>query len=559
MFPEYEDDLLDKDPLPKLSSVEYLDQTAVDLSAPYSELDSEFTRGNNLLESKSKSKSRKTKSNHESTSTKRTKHRTEVDDSRPESDQKAFKRLQTGKHLARIAGRKPLSPLNPTDMASGTRGRFRGNEYPDEENHGQNQPPLAATGRSNEPREQGSLSLPHMSLEERAIFEADLQKILQSDTKLSKDARSEALKKCRRAYLIASYNTSVLFKYMAQCKELQAKCKKLEAELDASKKQAEARISKGKAQLLRVNEDEKKKIDALVNSELWRTCKFINCKEDEEMASEFLYNIIYGGKKSTDVDAMYSWTATYKSHIKKALYAKRNYATSQIKLAANDLFKNNESVPTVAMIQKCINRTIDVNDPEEMKAFQWYWEVLLPKMVGASEWGNTVRYYTTIYAAKIPGDAKNRKLVHYSHEAMIMAIWDNNIDKWRELYDWSILPANQGKKQKNSGGKYTSTTKGQRQFGGWEPSGIEAYNRYCEEAKLGRTIPNRKILEKRTLHFLRQKYDIDQPDHDTQAKVIRSRKRKKDTPDQQIQPMARIVKTKMLDEEEYSEEEDSDE
>ena len=176
LFPEYEDDLLDKDPLPKLSSVEYLDRTAVDLSAPYSELDSEFTRGNNLLESKSKSKSRKTKSNHESTSTKRTKHRTEVDDSRPESDQKAFERLQTAKHLARIAGRKPLSPLNPTDMASGTRGRFRGNEYPDEENHGQNQPPLAATGRSNEPREQGSLSLPSISPEDRAISEADLLK-----------------------------------------------------------------------------------------------------------------------------------------------------------------------------------------------------------------------------------------------------------------------------------------------------------------------------------------------------------------------------------------------
>jgi hypothetical protein len=538
--------LLEKNPLPKLGSIEYLDQTTVDLGAPYSELDSEFACEDNPLETKSKSKSgRKTKSNHKSKSTKRKKRRVEVDDSRPESDQNLFERIQATKYLARLAGRKPLSALHPTDMATGTRNR-RANDDPNEEYLGQSQP-----------REQGSLSLANMTPEDRKIFDEELEKILLCDKKLSKDARSDALKKCRRYHLIMNYNITALYKHKAENEMLQSKCKQLEAQVNASKQKAEARISKGKAQLLRINEDEKKRIDALVTSELWRTCKFINDKEDEEEASEFIYNIIYG-KQSTNKDKMYSWTATYKAHIKKALYARRNYSTSQIKLAANDLFKNNEPVPTVEQILKCISRTIDVNDEQEMAVFQWYWEVLLPKMVGAAEWGNNVRYYTTIYAAKIPGDEQNRKLVHYSHEGMILAIWDNNIEKWRELYDWSLSPANQGKKQKNSGGKYTSTTKGQRQYGGWEPSGIEAYNRYCEEAKAGRSLANRKILERRTLDLLREKYNINQPDHDSQARAIRSRKRKKDAPDQQIQPMARIVKTKMLDEEVYSEEEDSD-
>jgi hypothetical protein len=55
-------------------------------------------------------------------------------------------------------------------------------------------------------------------------------------------------------------------------------------------------------------------------------------------------------------------------------------------MAVNDLFKNNVSVPSVEMIQKCINHTMNVNDEEEMILFQWYWEVSLPKMVDASEW-----------------------------------------------------------------------------------------------------------------------------------------------------------------------------
>ena len=165
--------------MPKLGSIEYLDQTTVDLGAPYSELDSEFACEDNPLETKSKSKSgRKTKSNHKSKSTKRKKRRVEVDDSRPESDQNLFERIQATKYLARLAGRKPLSALHPTDMATGTRNR-RANDDPNEEYLGQSQP-----------REQGSLSLANMTPEDRKIFDEELEKILLCDKKLSKDARS---------------------------------------------------------------------------------------------------------------------------------------------------------------------------------------------------------------------------------------------------------------------------------------------------------------------------------------------------------------------------------
>jgi hypothetical protein len=118
---------------------------------------------------------------------------------------------------------------------------------------------------------------------------------------------------------IMNYNITGLYKYKTENEMLQAKCKQLEALLNASKQKAKARISKGKAQLLRINEDEKKRIDGLVTSELWRTCKFINCKDDKEKASEFIYNLIYA-QQSTNNDKMFSWTATYKGPTSRKLF-----------------------------------------------------------------------------------------------------------------------------------------------------------------------------------------------------------------------------------------------
>jgi hypothetical protein len=395
------------------------------------------------------------------------------------------------------------------------------------------------------------LTMDMVLAEERTQFNAILQEQWANDTKLNKDKRSESLKRLRRAHLILRFKAQHLVKYKKEVNNLKA-------QLEVMQQTANARISKGKAKLLRENEDEKQKIDKLVVTELWRTCKFINCKDDEDNASEFLYKLIYGDQ-NLNMDAMYSWIETYKTHIKKALYAKRNYATSQLKLAAFQLFDKNKPFPTVAMVLKCVNRTIDVNNEEEMVVFQWYWEVLLPKMVGAAEWGSTVRYYNTISAARLPDDARKRKLVTSSHEGMILAIWDNNFEKWQYLFEQAAQEENKGKKQKNEGGKYTSTKKGQRQFGGWEPHGIEAFNRYCEEASAGRRNPNRKLLEKTTLELLRKRYNIDQLDHDTQTRVNRNRKRKGLAPNAVpvVEPMVRIVRTRMLEDEDESTDEDN--
>jgi chorismate synthase len=66
-------------------------------------------------------------------------------------------------------------------------------------------------------------------------------------------------------------------------------------------------------------------------------------------------------------------------------------------------------------------------------------------------------------------------------------------------------------------------------------------------------------LEKTTLELLRKRYNIDQLDHDTQTRVNRNRKRKGLAPNAVpvVEPMVRIVRTRMLEDEDESSDEDN--
>jgi hypothetical protein len=99
---------------------------------------------------------------------------------------------------------------------------------------------------------------------------------------------------------------------------------------------------------------------------------------------------------------------------------------------------------------------------------------------------------------------------------MLAAIWDNNSNNWIALFNWSQQLANKGKIQPNEGGKFTSTKKGQRVFGGWEPEGLEAYNAYYDFKK-------RKEVEKAMYDQLCSAMGILAPEHTTHIKGIREK------------------------------------
>jgi hypothetical protein len=532
-----------------------------DLAADYSDLDTFGAQdfGDPLPTHRSKKSKRPSKVN-------RAKPAEEVDDCRPSSERNRFSLLKESKKKVQLAPVNVISPkeyyhkMVKKNKNKPTAGSDSENNNPTEQRNSRstkNQTNDAQVDKNASASAKGyvitNAQMLQMTPEKQERFIEMYLDGLDKDKKLGQDKRLEAIARMREKMLVLLFTNQTLRKkadkLAENCAELQQDIQKLQLNLEREKKKVDHRSIKAKSMVMKENKEELKRIKDTVTEELWRTCKFIQCADDEEIACKFVYEKIYGDpmEDPAELGKMYSWIETYKAWIKKSLYDKRNYITSQMKSAAMDLLDNEKELPTIEMVVKCLERSIDLKDPEENALFQWYWEVLLAKMMGSSDWGPSVRYYNTICGAKLKRDPK-KGIVTSSHEGMLAAIWDNNRDNWISLFNWSQDPKNKGKIQPNEGGKFTSTKKGQRAFGGWEPEGLEAYNAYYEKNVAARKLEKRKEVEKAMYDQLRTAMGIIAPEHTTHVKGIREKKRKKLPKDQPyVPPTKRIVRMKILD------------
>ncbi len=536
---EVSDAILKNHPLPGLKG----GTIDLDQSFEFSDID-QGAGGDVLPVSRDKRPSKVCKKKSRPSKKNKTKRRQDPDDSRPDSDKDQFTSLHTAKEAQRAAERSSRKMTKKGKTAVSSDEENKDPVERREDSTASRQSRATKRAAEAEPSQPKLHPLSNLPPEVQHRFTAELETYLANDKKLANEKVRPALAKARRTMLCLKYNNEALVGYKTEHGKLLVENASINERLNA-------KLQRSKARVMRESSDEKESIAKVVNNDLWRLMKFINCKDDEILATEFVYKAIYD-KEPLDLDKMYSWSETYKKCIRDSLYAKRNYAASQIKACAWKLFENGETLPTVEEVRMCIRRTNDVNNPREMKLFKWFWECLLPKVVGAVEWGPSVRYYNKISTYKIPNDPKKRTLITPSNEAMILTLWENQFEKWHELWAWSQDPANRGKKQTNRGGKFTSCEKGQCDYSGWSAEGIEAFNTYVEEAKAGRKTDNRKLLETQTLNELRAEYHIYQPDAETQAKANRARKRKKLANDAPLAISSLRVVRALLDEEEVS-------
>jgi hypothetical protein len=526
------------------------------LTADYSDLDSlgEKDFGNPLPNHRSRKSKRPSKAN-------KAKPAEEVDDCRPLSEKNRFSLLKESKKKLQLEQINLVSPREYYQKMR-TKSKNKATTGSDEENNSPTEQRKSRSAKNQTNDAQVDKNAPAsakdyvitnaqilaMSPEKQQKFTEMMLDGLEKDKKIRTEKRLGAIAKMRETMLVFHFINQGLREKVAHCAELEQRVQKLQADLDLEKKKVDHHSIKAKSKVMKENKDELKRIKETVTEELWRTCKFIQCVEDEEIACKYVYQKIYGDPKEdpAELEKMYSWIETYKACIKKSLYDKRNYVTSQLKAAAMDLLDNGKELPTLEMLLKCLDRTINVENPEENACFKWYWEVLLAKMLGSSDWGPSVRYYNKICGATHKSDPK-KSLVTSSHEAMIVAIWDNNRDNWISLFTWSQQAENKGKIQPNRGGRYTSTDKGQRAYGGWEPEGLEAYNAYYETNHAARKTPNRKAVEKAMYHQLRTAMGITSTEHKSHIKGEREKKRKNLPKDQPYAPPTqRIVRMKIL-------------
>jgi hypothetical protein len=158
----------------------------------------------------------------------------------------------------------------------------------------------------------------------------------EKDKKLGVGLRLEAIAKMREKMLVFHFLNQSLQKKVAKCADLEQTVQKLQANLEQEKKKVNHHSIKAKPRIMKENKEDLKRIKDTVTDELWRrTCKFM-CADDKEIACKFVYEKIYGNpmEDPAELEKMYSWIERYKACIKKSLYDKRNYITSQMKAAA---------------------------------------------------------------------------------------------------------------------------------------------------------------------------------------------------------------------------------
>lgn len=456
----------------------------------------------------------------------------EVDDSRPESDRQQFNSLQQAKKQQRILQQQQLRATTPK-MAATTRNQFAGNDKDSPTLDPSNVSPTSATTQEESqdspdsqdnlgsvPKKTGAKAKTSFANYEEAAKGNDKlidqmcanQRVL--DSKLKKEKRSAVLANCRRQI----YSLQVDYGRMKlQNAELQKKITALEAAASKS-------ISRSKAAKLRVCEEQKQLIEQKTKEDLWQSTKFVTCHEDLERATEKVLNFCQLGEKTqNEID---SWVITYKPVVKKAINSLRNYLTAELKKLAFDFQKNGQELPTPNLLLSLAMRKIPATNEDK---FAWYWTKALTKVVSAKKWCAEVFYYTTILKAKVDMSNKDSKaLFTVSHEAMICLVWENNFEKWQEQYKWKTDLANHGQKMPIMPGKWTTSTEGQAEWGGWSAEGLSKYNELKQAIRGARKgqVESIHAFEEKFLAKLRKQAGIDCDTHDDQTRMNRAKKRK---------------------------------
>jgi hypothetical protein len=123
-----------------------------------------------------------------------------------------------------------------------------------------------------------------------------------------------------------------------------------------------------------------------------------------------------------------TWEHQHSTLIAYALNKTQTYCQSELrkKMEANSIAKGLPLPPT-DQIAKCVYRTIDKDNAEEMALFKVFVEELLPPVIGRrKEFGTNTSHYKTILEAT--SSTKGVKLVTPQDEAILLAIYDSVAD-----------------------------------------------------------------------------------------------------------------------------------
>jgi hypothetical protein len=202
------------------------------------------------------------------------------------------------------------------------------------------------------------------------------------------------------------------------------------------------------------------------------------------------------------VDAEEMWMAEHKDLVRTSLNGVRNYVIQELREFMMKIFAESKEdlYPNVEQILQLMERKGLLKGPNKkaMEAFlDIYWNELVPKVAGHTNWPPSKRHYENLSTATNPPRIKGapaHPCVHHSSEALLVAIWENFYPKWRyqgiqKRNNEPIVDTHKDMK----GLAYTNPKTGRNKFGGWTEVGKD---RVKELAKLAKEAREETHVEK---------------------------------------------------------------
>jgi hypothetical protein len=137
----------------------------------------------------------------------------------------------------------------------------------------------------------------------------------------------------------------------------------------------------------------------------------------------------------------------------------------------------------------------------EMEAYLWFVGSFLECVSGARAWGKR-KYFERVSNAMVGGT--DELLVTVSDEAFALLLYENYVTKWMTKYIEERTQTFQ-EENKRMNGKFTKSSTGNCEYGGWDEDGVRRFNQLCVLVQNDRRSRKAQEMEEYVLMELRKK------------------------------------------------------
>ena len=127
------------------------------------------------------------------------------------------------------------------------------------------------------------------------------------------------------------------------------------------------------------NSQAEKEIEKTYARYFWRTCKFVQCKEDKRKLLAKIYDKMFDADEQKDLGSSHKSTFvnTYVDCVSSVINGQRSYVQGRVRESFCQFGVDNGFLPTVEELAACALRTIDMGQPRNITIMDWYGKELL--------------------------------------------------------------------------------------------------------------------------------------------------------------------------------------